>query len=148
MKTIANNKKAYHDYHIEDTFEAGLELEGWEVKSARAAEVSLAESFIIIKDGSAYLKNAYFAPYKEGRTEEQNLRRDRRLLLHAHQIEKLARGIKIKGYTAVTTKLYFNRAGLLKAEIALARGKHTYDKKETLKQRDLARETARAIKNQ
>ena len=146
MKIIANNKKAYHDYYIEDTFEAGIELEGWEVKTARAAEVSLLESFVIIKDGSAYIKNAHFAPYKDGRVEEQNLRRDRRLLLHAAQIEKLSRGIKIKGYTVVTTKLYFNKSGLLKAEIALAKGKHNYDKKEVLKQKDIARDTERQLK--
>ena len=146
MKTIANNKKAFHDYFIEDKFEAGLELFGWEVKSARASEVNLLDSFVWFGNGEAFLKNAHFAPYKDGIVAEQNPRRDRKLLLRRAQIEKLHTHVKAKGYTCVVTKLYFNNRGLVKAEVALARGKHTYDKKQALKEKDLKREAENEIK--
>jgi len=153
MKIVANNKKAFHDYFIEDKFEAGLELFGWEVKSVRASEVNLLDSFVwfnspLVRRGGtagdgvveAFLKNAHFAPYKDGVVAEQNPRRDRKLLLRRAQIEKLHTAVKAKGFTCVVTKLYLNPRGLVKAEVALARGKHTYDKKQTLKEKDLKRE--------
>ena len=146
MKLIANNKKAFHDYFIEDKFEAGLELFGWEVKSARASEVNLADSFVWFQNGEAFLKHAHFAPYKDGVVKEQNTKRDRKLLLKRAQIEKLYARVKTKGYTCVVTKVYFNPRGLVKAEVALARGKHTYDKKQTLKEKDLRREAEKEIK--
>ena len=155
MKIVANNRKAFHDYHIEDKFEAGLELFGWEVKSARAAEVNLADSFVYFQQvvGSAdkkvecWLKNVHFAPYKDGRLEEQVPKRDRKLLLNRIQIDKLHSNVKAKGYTCVVTKIYFNQRGLVKAEIALAKGKHSYDKKQAMKERDIKREAEREIKN-
>ena len=151
---VAQNKKAYHNYFIEDKFEAGIELQGWEVKSARQNGVSLVESFVYFSkpkgaEGGAVqavLKNAHFAPYEYGRVTEQDVRRDRRLLLRRTQIEKLHKMVATKGVTCVVTKLYFNSRGLLKAEVALARGKHNYDKKQVLKERDIKRETDRVTK--
>ena len=146
MKLITSNRKAFHDFFIEDKFEAGLELQGWEVKSARAAEVNLVDSFVWFQKGEAFLKNAHFAPYKDGVVTEQNPRRDRKLLLRRAQIEKLYTRVRAKGYTCVVTKLYFSTRGLVKAEVALARGKHTYDKKQTLKEKELLREAENEIK--
>jgi len=145
MKVIAQNKKAFHDYFIEDKFEAGLELFGWEVKSARAAEINLVDSFVWFSGGEAFLKNAHFAPYKDSAA-AQNPRRDRKLLLKRAQIEKLHTKVKAKGNTCVVTKIYLSPRGLVKAEIALARGKQTYDKKQTLKEKDLKREAENEIK--
>ena len=146
MKVVANNKKAFHDYFIEDKFEAGLELFGWEVKSARASEINLLDSFVWFSDGEAFLKNAHFSTYKDGVIAEQNPRRDRRLLLKRAQIEKLHTKVKAKGNTCVVTKIYLSPRGLVKAEVALARGKHTYDKKQSLKEKDLKREAENEIK--
>ena len=147
MKIIDNNKKAFHDYYIEETFEAGAELLGWEVKSARVGGVSLAESFVVAKNEEVFLKNANFSPYQNGIVAEQNLRRDRRLLLNRAQIEKISKGITVKGFTAIATKIYFNNRGCVKVEVALAKGKHNFDKKQVLKERDLQREAERAIKS-
>ena len=147
MKTIVSNRKAFHDYYIEDKFEAGIELEGWEVKSARAAEVNLLDSFVFFQKGECYLKNAHFAPYKDGRLEEQSTKRDRKLLLHRAQIEKLQTAVKAKGYTCVVTKMYLNGRGLVKVEVALAKGKHSYDKKQALKEKDIKREVEREIRS-
>lgn len=146
MKIVANNKKAFHDYFIEDKFEAGMELFGWEVKSARAAEVNLLDSFVWFKDGECFLKNAHFAMYKQGVITEQDPGRDRKLLLRREQIEKLHTKVKTKGYTCVVTKIYLSPRGLVKAEVALAKGKHTYDKKQALKEKDLKREAENEIK--
>jgi SsrA-binding protein len=146
MKIIANNKKAFHDYFIEDKFEAGLELFGWEVKSARASEVNLLDSFVWFLNGEAFLKNSHFSKYKDGFVAEQDPTRDRKLLLKKTQIEKLHSKVKAKGYTCVVTKIYLSPKGLFKAEVALARGKHTYDKKQTLKEKDLRREAENEIK--
>jgi SsrA-binding protein len=147
MKIVANNKKAFHDYFIEDKFEAGLELFGWEVKTARASQINLQDSFVwFTPNGEAFLKNAHFSPYKDGVVTEQNPKRDRKLLLKRAQIEKLHTRVKAKGYTCVVTKIYLNPRGLVKAEVALARGKHTYDKKQTLKERDIKREVENEIK--
>jgi len=146
MKIVANNRKAFHDYFIEDKFEAGLELFGWEVKSARASELNLLDSYIWFQNGEAFLRNAHFAPYKDGVVAEQNPRRDRKLLLKKAQISKLFTRVKAKGYTCVVTKIYLNQRGLVKAEVALARGKDTYDKKQTLKERDLKREAEKEVR--
>lgn len=145
MKLITSNRKAFHNFFIEDKFEAGLELQGWEVKSARAGEINLADSFVFFSGGEAVLKNAHFAPYKDGRVEEQSTKRDRKLLLKRVQIEKLHVAVKAKGYTCVVTKVYLSPRGLVKAEIALAKGKQNYDKKQDLKERDIKREAQRDI---
>jgi len=147
VKTIASNKKAFFNYFIEDTIEAGLELQGWEVKSARAGNVNLAESFVMFREGEAWLKNSHFSNYEYGRTEEQNVRRDKKLLMNRSQIDKFHKAVTTKGITCVVTKLYFNKRGLLKAEVALARGKQLHDKKQVIKERDLKREAERELKN-
>jgi len=160
MSIIAQNKKAYHNYFIEDKVEAGVELQGWEVKSARLGNVSLLDSFVFFggastgsiggsggKSVEAYIKNAHFANYENGRVQEQEVRRSRRLLLNRHQIDKLHKAVTTKGVTCVVTKLYFNKRGLVKAEIALARGKQAHDKKQVLKERDLKREVERELRN-
>ena len=146
MKIIAQNKKAFHNYFIEDKLEAGVELQGWEVKSARAGNVSLLESFVFFEKGEAHIKNAHFAPFENGRVSEQESRRSRRLLLKRTQIDKFHKAVATQGITCVVTKLYFNNRGLLKAEVALARGKQNYDKKQVLKERDLQREAEREVR--
>jgi len=146
MKILTDNRKARFDYYIEDKFEAGIELEGWEVKSARAGNVNLQDSFVYFKDAQCWLKNAHFSPYNFGDVNTQDTRRDRRLLLNRSEINKLSGAVKTKGYTCVATKIYFNKQGRVKAEVALAKGKHNYDKKKVLKEKDIAREAEREIK--
>ena len=143
MKIIAENRKARFNYFIKDKFEAGVVLEGWEVKSARSGHVSLDESFINYErtTGELFLKNSYFAQYEDGDVKNQNTKRNRKLLLHQSEIDKISKCVTIKGNACVVTKIYFNKGGLIKAEVALATGKNTYDKRQTLKERDIARET-------
>ncbi|MCQ2381700.1 MAG: SsrA-binding protein SmpB [Clostridia bacterium] len=149
MKVIAENRQARFNYFLHDTFEAGLSLQGWEVKSARAGHVTITESFIHLEldDGKIWLKNAYFAPYQNGVVAEQNTRRNRQLLLHRAEIAKIAKACMIKGNTCVPLKIYWTNAGLLKISLAVATGKNVVDKKQTIKERDLAREAARTLSN-
>ena len=152
MKIIAQNKKAFHNYFILDNVEAGLELLGWEVKSARAGNVSLLESFVYFSADNngniqGHLKNSHFSTYEYGVVKNQEVRRDRRLLLTRHQIDKFHKAVATKGVTCVVTKLYFTKRGLLKADVALAKGKHTFDKKQVLKERDLQREAERQLRS-
>lgn len=149
-KIVASNKKAYHNYFILDTVEAGISLQGWEIKSARAGTINLAESFVSFKIGAngvpqATLKQAHFSPYNFGDVANQDYTRPRPLLLHAHQLRKFHEQIAQKGLTCVVTKLYLSR-GILKAEVAIARGKQNYDKKQTLKERDIKREAEREVR--
>jgi SsrA-binding protein len=145
VKIIANNKKAYFNYFIEDTFEAGISLKGSEVKSVRAGHVSLVDSFVSIYENEAYLKNAYIKPYEKTTSFVVAEKRQRKLLLHKKEIEKLARLTKDKSYTIVPTKMYFKGA-LIKIEIAAAKGKHLYDKKKVLAERDQMRQAQRELK--
>lgn len=147
MKVIAENRQARFNYFLHDTFEAGLSLQGWEVKSARAGHVTITESFIHLEfaSGKIWLKNAYFAPYQNGVVAEQDTRRNRQLLLHKSEIAKIAKAINVKGNTCVPLKVYWTNNGLLKISIAIATGKNVVDKKQTIKERDLAREAARVI---
>ena len=148
MKVVTENRKARFDFYIEDKYEAGIELLGWEVKSARAGGVNLQDSFVYFEGGAraqAFLKNAHFAPFAFGDVSKQDLRRDRRLLLNRSEINKLHNAVKTKGMTVIATRIYFDPRGRVKAEIALARGKHNFDKKKTLKERDIARETLTAL---
>ena len=145
MKVISDNRKARFDFYIEDTFEAGVELFGWEVKSARASTVNLQDSFVYVAKGEVFLKNAHFSPYDFGDVKTQETRRDRRLLLNKSEINKIHTAVKTKGYTCVATKIYFNNKGLVKIEIALAKGKQNFDKKKVMKERDIARETLTAL---
>ena len=143
---IANNKKVYHEYFIEDTFEAGIVLVGCEVKSVKAGGISLVDSFVNIKNGEVFLKNTYIKPFEKTTAFVPDARRDRKLLLNKREIQKLIRGTKEKGYTIVATKVYLKK-NLVKVEIALAKGKKLYDKKETLKQKSIEKEIKQAIKN-
>ena len=147
MKVLAENRQARFNYFLHDKFEAGLSLQGWEVKSARAAAVSLAESFIHLETdkNELWLKNAYFAPYQDGDVKNQNTKRNRKLLLNRSEIQKIAKACLIKGNTCVPLKIYLNHQGLIKLEIAMATGKHTYDKKQAIKQRDIEREVKRIL---
>ena len=149
MKVLADNRKARFDYFIKDKYEAGMSLEGWEVKSARAGNISLAESFVHYETatGELWLKNAYFANYKEGDIKTQNTKRNRKLLLNRSEINKIAKAVMIKGNSCVVTKIYLNRGGLVKAEIAVATGRQSYDKKQYIKERDIAKETGKTIIN-
>lgn len=146
MKVIAVNKSASFEYFIEEKFEAGIVLEGSEVKSLRAGKASLGESFCELSRGEVLLKNMHIALYdKSGAFSTRDSRKDRKLLLHKQEIAKIAGKVNEKGYTLVPLKLYFKEA-LIKAEIALCKGKHTYDKKRALAEREVKRSTDRAVK--
>ncbi|MDR0462314.1 MAG: SsrA-binding protein SmpB [Christensenellaceae bacterium] len=146
---ISDNRKARHDFFIEDKFEAGVALLGWEVKSARASTVNLKDSFVhfTVTDGvvEAWLKNAHFSPFQFGDVKTQETRRDRKLLLNKSEIRKIHTAVKAKGYTCVPTRIYFNKQGCVKLEIALALGKKNYDKRAALKERDIERETQKTV---
>ena len=143
VKVIAQNKKAYHDYFIDETYEAGIVLVGSEVKSIRAGKVSFADSFVSVKGTAAVLENFYIAPYEKGSYFNLESRRDRPLLLNKREIDRLRAMVERKGYTIVATKLYFKHS-LVKVELGLARGKHMYDKRNALKEKQLEREAERA----
>lgn len=146
MKIVSQNKKAYHDFFILDTYEAGIELKGTEIKSVRKGSVNLKDSFIRIKNDEAYIENMHIAPYEQGNRFNHEPLRTRKLLLHKKQIKKLQKEVKENGLTIVPTKLYFNTAKL-KVEIALAKGKKLYDKRQDLKDKDAKRDVEKALKN-
>ncbi len=141
---IATNKKAHFDYFIEEKFEAGIVLVGCEVKSARAGNVTLNDCFCFFDSGELILKNSYIAPYERGSYNNVDARRDRKLLLHKQEIRRLIGKVKEKGYTLVPVKMYFS-GNLVKVEIGLGKGKHAYDKKQTIKERDINRSARREI---
>ena len=143
-KTIATNKKAYHEYFIEETYEAGIELVGSEVKSIRMGAVNLKDSYAAVKNGELVLIGAHISPYEKGSFFNPDPRRTRRLLMHKKEIVRLKSKIEQKGYTLVVTKLYFKDA-LVKAEVALAKGKELYDKRQSLKEKQVKRDVARAM---
>jgi len=143
-KLIAQNKKARHDYHLEDVIEAGLVLQGTEVKSLRAGRASLVDAYAHVKNGEVWLENAHIPEYDQGSWTNHEPRRPRKLLLHREQIAKLVGKTKESGLTLVPLSLYF-KDGKAKVEIALARGKRAYDKRQTLAARDAAREIERAV---
>ena len=146
-KMIAQNRRARHDYEIEDTYEAGLALTGTEVKSLREGRASLAESFISIdKRGEVWLEGANIPEYLNGTWNSHAPKRKRKLLLHGAQIDKLRRQIQAKGYTIVPLQLYFNEDGRAKLKIALARGKKEYDKRQALREEQDKREALRMMR--
>ena len=146
-KMIAQNRRARHDYEIEDTYEAGLALTGTEVKSLREGRASLAESFIsIVKRGEVWLEGANIPEYLNGTWNNHAPKRKRKLLLHGAQIDKLRRQIQAKGYTIVPLQLYFNEDGRAKLKIALARGKKEYDKRQALREEQDKREALRMMR--
>ena len=145
-KIIVQNRRARHDYTLEDTYEAGLSLTGTEVKSLREGRASLAESFISIdRRGEMWLENANIPEYLNGTWNNHAPKRKRKLLLHAAQVAKLSRQIEAKGYTIVPISLYF-KDGLVKAEIALARGKREFDKRQALREEQDKREALRIMR--
>lgn len=145
MKDIAVNRKAYHDYVIEDTYEAGLVLFGSEIKSLRKGKVSLKESYISFVKNEAFVKGMNISEYKEATYNNHDETRDRKLLLHKSQINKLATKCKVQGYTCVPLKLYFKN-GMVKMEIALAKGKTLYDKREADKKATMERQAKQALR--
>ncbi|WP_283650621.1 SsrA-binding protein SmpB [Dubosiella newyorkensis] len=145
QKTVALNKKARHDYELFDTFEAGLELKGTEIKSIRHGKVQLKDSYISIRDGQAYIKEMHISLYEFGNRFNHEQTRDRRLLLHKNEILKLEQATKIKGYTIVPVRIYLSH-GLAKLEIALAKGKNLHDKRQSEKEKDAKREIEKAMK--
>ena len=143
-KLVAQNKKARHDYHIEDVVEAGLVLLGTEVKSLRAGRASLVDGFAVLKDGEAWLQNVHIPEYDLGTWTNHEPRRARKLLLHRQEISKLIGKTKESGLTLVPLALYF-KDGKAKVEIAVARGKKTYDKRQALAEQQAKREADRAV---
>ena len=145
---VANNKKARHDYFIEQTYEAGIVLTGTEIKSVRAGKVSVKESFCKIdRNGELMIMGMHIAPYEQGNRYNVDPLRTRKLLLHKRELRKLANEIKTAGLTIVPLQVYINEEGRCKLEIGLARGKKLYDKRETIAKRDDARKMDRAIKD-
>jgi SsrA-binding protein len=145
IKIIASNKKAFHDYFIDDVYEAGLVLTGTEVKSLRLGNVNLKESFCRIKGGEVFINNMNISPYEQGSRENPDPTRVRKLLLHRSEIDKLIRKVDEKGLTLIATKIYF-KDSLVKIEIGLGKGKKLHDKRETLKQKEAVREMAKVAK--
>ena len=145
VKIIDNNKKAYFDYFIEDTYEAGIALVGCEVKSIRQGQISLRDSFCIIKGGEVILMNAHIKPYEKGSYFNVDAKRPRKLLLHKKEIDKLRGAVTQKSYTLVPTKVYF-RQGLVKVEIGLAKGKELHDKRKAIADKEAKRQIDREIK--
>ncbi|MBM3886749.1 SsrA-binding protein SmpB [Candidatus Dependentiae bacterium] len=146
MKVISSNKKAYFNYEINDTFEAGIVLTGDEIKSIRANSINLSDAFAVVQRGELQLINCYIAPYRNAYSKADFSRRTRTLLMHKREITKLIGEIARKGLTLIPTKAYFNARGYIKVELGLAKHKKMGDKKETLKERDIKRETLRDIK--
>jgi SsrA-binding protein len=144
-KVIARNRRALHDYHVEDTIEAGLVLTGTEVKSLRLGRASLADGFAQITDGEAWLHNVHIPEYIRGTWTNHAPRRIRKLLLHRSEIDRLVSKIQEQGLTLIPLELYF-KDGNVKVELALARGKKTYDKRQDLAKRDATREIERAMR--
>lgn len=146
MKIVCQNRKAYHDYHIEETIEAGISLLGTEVKSLREGRANLRDSYVLIKNGEAFLINCHISPYSHGNIMNHDPLRTRKLLLHKKQINSLAGKTVIKGYTLVPLKLYFTDS-FAKIEIGLAKGKRLFEKRETIKEREAKREIEKRMKN-
>ena len=146
IKLVANNKKAYHDYFIEEKYEAGIELFGTEVKSIRQGKCSIKEAYVNIDNGEAFVEGMNISPYEKGNILNREPLRRRRLLLHKREIMKLAGQVQAKGYTLMPLQVYFKN-GRVKIEIGLARGKKLYDKRDDLRKKALKRETERDFRN-
>jgi len=145
VKVVATNRKARHEYHFDDTYEAGLVLLGTEIKSIRAGQVSIREGFVLFEGGEAWLVNVHIAHYDPASQQNHDPRRRRKLLLHRRQIDRLESRSREKSYTVIPTKLYL-KDGRAKVEIALARGKKLYDKRQAIAKRDSKRQMERALK--
>ncbi len=145
MKIIVQNKKVFHDFFVEETYEAGIELVGTEVKSLRAGKANLKDSYIDIKNGEAFIHGMHISPYDHGNIFNRDPDRVRKLLLHKREIMKLFGLVKQEGYTLVPTKAYFSGSNI-KIEVALARGKKLYDKRDSAAKRDSDRKIQRALR--
>ncbi len=145
MKDIIVNKKAYHDYFIEDTYEAGIVLTGSEIKSIRSGKVSIKEAYVSFKENEAYVKNMHIAEYKQATYNNHDELRDRKLLLHRRQINKLSGKCKIQGYTCIPLRLYYVE-GRVKVEIALAKGKTLYDKRDSAKKKTMEMQARQSLR--
>ena len=145
IKLIANNKKAYHDFFIEDTFEVGISLHGTEVKSLRMGKCSIKEAFVRIENGEVFVYGMHISPYEKGNIFTKDPLRVKKLLMHRYEINKLMGKIKEKGLTLVPLKVYF-KGSLVKVEIGLARGKKLYDKREDIARKDQRREAEKEFK--
>ena len=146
VKQVARNQKAYHDYFIEEKFEAGIELAGTEVKSIRMGNVNLKDSFCLIKDGQLSVLGMHISPYEKGNIFNKDPRRPRRLLMHKREIKRLFARIKQDGYSLIPLSVYF-KGPRVKLSLGLARGKKLYDKRESAAKRDAKREMDRAMKS-
>ena len=144
-KLICNNKKAFHEYFIEEKIEAGMVLQGTEVKSLRNGKANLNDAFALVKNGEAFLNNLHISPYDFGNRENHDPDRMRKLLLHKKEITRLFGKIREQGYTLVPLRLYF-KDGMVKTELGLAKGKKLYDKREDMKKKDMKRDVAQAMK--
>ena len=145
QKLIANNKKAYHDFFIDETYECGIALHGTEVKSMRMGKCSIKEAFVRIEDGEVFVYGVHVSPYEKGNIFNKDPLRVKKLLLHKYEINKLLGKIKEKGYTLVPLQVYF-KDGKVKVEIGLARGKKLYDKREAIAKKDQRREAEKEFK--
>ena len=145
-KLVANNKKAYHDYFIEETYEAGIVLTGTEIKSVRQGRVSIKESYAKIQDGELILYGMNISPYEQGNRFNVDPLRERKLLLHKQEIRKLIGYTTMKGLTIVPLKMYINEEGRAKVEVGVARGKKNYDKRDDIAKRDAKRDIERRMK--
>lgn len=145
FKLIANNKKAYHDYFIDEKYEAGIELKGTEVKSLRMGKCSVKEAFITINRGEVYIQHMHISPYEKGNIFNRDPLRTRKLLLHKSEIRKLESQVQAKGYTIMPLRVYL-KGSLVKMEIGLARGKKMYDKRQDIAKKDARREAQRDFK--
>ena len=146
QKTVADNRRARFDYHVDDTFEAGLALQGTEVKALRAGQATIAESYAEVRDGEVWLINSNIPEYSHGNRLNHEPRRPRKLLLHEREINKLFGAVERKGMTLVPLSIYFNATGRAKVELALAKGKQAHDKRATIKDRDWNRDKARLMR--
>ena len=144
-RLIANNKKAYHDYFIDDKYEAGIALHGTEVKSVRMGKCSIKEAFVRIENGEVFIYGMHISPYEKGNIFNRDPLRVKKLLLHKEEIRKLTGKVQEKGYTLVPLQVYFKNS-LIKVEIGLARGKKLYDKRADIAKKDLRREAEREFK--
>ena len=145
-KVIAKNRRAFHEYEMVETYEAGIELTGTEVRSLRENNCQLTDCFALIRDGEVWMHNVHITPFAHGNINNPDPDRKRKLLLHRKQIRMLHQQVKEKGLTLVPIKMYFKENGLVKVELALAKGKKMYDKRESMKERDTKREIDRVMK--
>ena len=146
MNVVCQNRKAFHDYHIEETIEAGISLLGTEVKSLRAGQANLKDSYVLVKDNEVFLLNCHISPYSHGNITNHEPLRTRKLLLHRKEIERLRGKVAQKGYTLIPLKIYF-KGSMAKVEVGFAKGKQVFEKRDKIKEREANREIARAIRN-